>query len=99
MRVRLEAFLDRSEPNDDGSYDHWYEGEDVYFEFGGGRSLRARRYVDTPTEAALFFSDVGPTEDDAETRQAVEWLREAGAATVSVLGAPDGGYRPLRGSP
>lgn len=94
MDVLREPFLDRSEPNDDGSYDYWYEGEIIVFRFGDDRSLRARRYVDTPDEAALFFSDEGPAENDAETHQAVEWLREAGISDVTVLGG-SAGYRPI----
>lgn len=95
MDVVREPFLDRSEPNDDGSYDYWYEGEYIVFRFAGGRSLRARRYVDTPDEAALFFGDEGPAETDAETYQAVEWLRGAGVSDVLVL-AGSAGYRPIR---
>lgn len=95
MEVSEEAFLDCSEPNADGTYDFWYEGTYTVFTFDEGRSLRARRYVDTPTEAALFFGPGGPDEDDDETRAAVEWLRHAGVATVKVPGGPLAGYRPI----
>jgi hypothetical protein len=93
MDVSTEPFLDRSEPNDDGSYDYCYEGTWITFWFEDGRSLRARRYADTPTEAAIYLSDAGPAEHDEETRCAVQWLRDAGVANVAVLGGPSGAYR------
>ena len=96
MVVSTEPFLDRSEPNDDGSYDFWYEGTWITFEFEDGRSLRARRYGDAPTEAAIFFSDAGPTEHDVETSRAVQWLRAAGVARVTFLDRPSRTYRPIR---
>lgn len=95
MVVSTEPFLDRSEPNGDGSYDYWYEGTWITFEFEGGGTLRARRYADSPTEAAIYFSDAGPAEHDVETSRAVQWLREAGVSSVTVLGGPSGTYRPI----
>lgn len=95
MVISTEPFLDRSEPNDDESYDYSYEGTWITFEFGDGRSLRARRYDDTPSEAAIYFSDAGPTEHDAETSRAVQWLRATGVASVTVLGGSSGTYRPI----
>lgn len=98
MHVSEEPFLDRSEPNDDGSYGYWYEGTYLTFAFDDGRSLRARRYVDTPEEAAIFFSDGGPAEDDVETSRVVQWLHDAGVSRVKVLGGTSG-YRPIRPGP
>jgi len=94
MEIREEGFLDRSEPDADGSNDYWYEGTYITFTFDDGRSLRARRYRDTPGEAALFFNEVGPQEDDDETPLAVEWLRQAGVSTARVLEGMTG-YRPI----
>lgn len=96
MHVSEEPFLVRREPNDDGSFDYWYEGSHIIFGFEDGRSLRARRYVDSPDEASLFFSVDGPSEDDAQTGQAVKWLHDAGVSKVLVFGGSSGSYRPIQ---
>lgn len=95
MQVSEEPFLDRSEPNDNGSYDYWYQGSCITFVFDGGRLLQARRYADTPGEASVTFTPGGPREDDPETAQAVRWLRRAGVSTVKVLSVSDGTYRTI----
>ena len=95
MQVSEEPFLEHSEPNEDGSYGYWYQGTYITFSFDDGRSVTARRYTDTPNQASITFSFGGPAEDDAETGQAVRWLRAAGVSTVLVLGGPSGTSRPI----
>ena len=95
MDVSEEPFLEHPGPDAQGPHDYSYEGKITVFTFPDGRSLRAREYADVPHHAFLFFEAAGPFENDDETRQAVDWLKQAGISSVQDLGGPAGTYRPI----
>ena len=96
MEVHEESFCDHDEPDEDGFHSYRFEGTVWIFDFGEGRTVRGRRYSDTPTRASLYFNAEGPAEGDAELDDIVDWLHRAGVSEVEVLGGSAGTYRPLR---
>ena len=98
MDVETEQFEDVGEADADGFVDYEYRGFIYYFR-EGGRTLKARRYDDTPSEAAFLCWDEPPGRfdeipDDALFAEAVRYFRSEGVAELSVL--LPGGYRPVR---
>jgi hypothetical protein len=99
MEILREPFDDRSEPDENGSYDYIYTG--VYYTFrDGGRELTFCLYSDTPEIACLkgpmdWRPDVYASEF---FKQATEHLREKeGIKTVEVCDPtpPGRGFIPL----
>ena len=98
MEVHEESFCDHDEPDENGFYSWVYEYTSWVFDFGAGRTVRGRRYTDTPSTASLFFNPDGPMEGDPELTEIVGWLTKAGVSDIQVLGGPEGTYRPLEQS-
>ena len=100
MRIEQTHHVDASEQGTDGKYD-WYYEYDIFRFTEGERTLIARSYTDTSTEAHFLRFEVQTepafilTEDITNPllRQAAEYLRSIGKVGIEYLG-PEG-YAPL----
>ena len=98
VEVRVEAFDDRSDTDEQGLYAHIYVGANLHFS-DGGDTLVLRLYDDEPGVAHLV-SPPGWRPDVVGGRlfsHAVAYLRQRRAVvTIQVYDPGDGGFRPLR---
>ncbi|MGQ0842691.1 MAG: hypothetical protein ACT4QF_01015 [Sporichthyaceae bacterium] len=86
MHVDVTHFLDASEPDADGYYAWYYEGDDYRFT-DGIAVLGVRVYTDAPTVAVFAGLDRTEVAASPLTPHAAAYLAERGIATFECLGA------------
>jgi hypothetical protein len=102
MEVIKTHHIDKSEKDDKGFYEYYYE-YDMY-EFKEEDTLyRVRSYVDTPEEAHFLRKDVNGTRKSLTTsdfntpffKSTILYLKAEGKTKFKYLGGKSGGYEPI----
>jgi hypothetical protein len=100
MEVRVQHLIDKSEPDANGMYEFYYEYDLFEFAFGQ-RTIRARRYVEDPSDSIHILGVSDEANRAApwlvytvpEATEVVEELKRRGFRKIDVLA--EGGYAPL----
>jgi hypothetical protein len=93
MEVEKTHRIDKSEPDEKGFCDYYYE-YDLYELSEENSALVARSYIDTPTEVHFLRIVSGPTWEGFSKKhrrlplfdKAVEFLRREGKTTIRFVG-------------
>lgn len=103
MLIQRSLHIDKSEPDENGMYDYYYEYE--VFEFSDGpEKIIARSYIDTPAQACFLCKEINAyrqllVRDDLQTRlikDAAKYLADQGKSDISWLsGKGVKGYEPI----